>query len=85
MAKKRKPAAPAQAPQDKPATLKDLLSSEVLDKLKAQANEAKAEQEKRQEEERTRVIEARKAEQKRLENDFEYLLNNSSLDWKKHK
>lgn len=85
MAKKRRPAAPAQPAQDKPATLKDLLSPEVLDKLKAQANEAKAEQEKRQEEERTRAIEARKAEQKRLENDFEYLLNNSSLDWKKHK
>ncbi|MFB5763692.1 YqkE family protein [Paenibacillus medicaginis] len=85
MAKKRRPTASAQAPQDKPATLKDLLSPEVLDKLKAQANEAKAEQNRREEEERAKVIEARKAEQKRLENDFEYLLNNSSPDWKKHK
>ncbi|MDP4099032.1 YqkE family protein [Paenibacillus sp. P96] len=85
MAKKRKSAAPAPAAQDKPATLKDLLSSDVLEKLKAQANEAQAEQERRQEEERAKAIAARKAEQKRLDNDFEYLLNNSSMDWKKHK
>ncbi|WJH31894.1 YqkE family protein [Paenibacillus sp. CC-CFT742] len=80
----KQPAAP-KAAQDKPTTLKDLLSSDVLEKLKAQADEAKAAEAQRKEEERQQAEEARKAEQKRRDNDFEYLLNNSSLDWKKHK
>ncbi|WP_342554554.1 YqkE family protein [Paenibacillus sp. FSL R7-0652] len=86
MAKSRRhtPAPKAQT-QDKPATLKDLLSSDVLEKLKAQANEAKAAEAERKEQERLQAEEARKAEQKRKDNDFEYLLNNSSMDWKKHK
>lgn len=70
---------------DKPATLKDLLGSDVLSKLKQQQEQLKADEDKRKEDERIRVEEARKAEQKRLDNDFEYLLNNSKLDWKKHK
>jgi hypothetical protein len=70
---------------DKPATLKDLLGSDVLSKLKQQQEQLKADEDKRKEQERIRAEEARKAEQKRLDNDFEYLLNNSKLDWKKHK
>lgn len=86
MAAKRRPAAaPKPAAQDKAATLKDLLSPEVLSKLKAQADDLKAEEAKRREEEKKRVEEARRAERKRLENDFEHLLNNSSMDWKKYK
>ncbi|MBW7474506.1 YqkE family protein [Paenibacillus oenotherae] len=86
MAKKRRqPPSPSAASQDKPATLKDLLSPDVLSKLKAQADELSMAEEKRLEEQRRQDEEARKAEQKRLENDFEYLLNNSSTDWRKHK
>lgn len=70
---------------DKPATLKELLGAEVLSKLKQQQEQLKADEDKRKEDERIRVEEARNVEQKRLDNDFEYLLNNSKLDWKKHK
>jgi hypothetical protein len=70
---------------DKPATLKDLLGAEVLSRLKQQQEQLKADEDKRKEDERVRVEEARKAEQKRLDNNFEYLLNNSKMDWKKHK
>jgi hypothetical protein len=70
---------------DKPATLMDLLGSDVLSKLKQQQEQLKANEDKRREEERIRIEEARKVEQKRLDNDFEYLLNNSKMDWKKHK
>ncbi|SDC91333.1 Protein of unknown function [Paenibacillus sp. UNCCL117] len=77
----------AQAPAatDKPATLKDLLNPAVVEKLKAQADSMKADEQQRREAQRRQEEEARKAEKKRLENDFEYLLNNSSSDWKKHK
>jgi len=71
--------------EEKPATLKDLLSPETLDKLKTQANELKAAEEERREQRRMREEEARKAEQKRLENDFEYLLSISEQDWRKYK
>ncbi|WP_248925241.1 YqkE family protein [Paenibacillus hamazuiensis] len=85
MAKKKGNAsAPAPAPQEKPATLKDLLSPEVARKLKEQADEMKAAEEKRKLEERERREAERKAEEKRLENDFEYLLNNSK-DWSKYR
>lgn len=87
MAKKR-PAAPAQATAaaaDKPATLKDLLNPETVNKLKAQADEMKAAEAKRKEEERKRAEEGRKAEQKRLDNDFGHLLEQSGLDWRKYK
>ncbi len=85
MAKKRKPSASAPAPQDKPATLKDLLNPDIVDKLKAQADRMKAEEEKRKEESRQQAAEAFKAERKRLDNNFEHLLDNSSLDWRKYK
>jgi hypothetical protein len=71
--------------QDAPSTLKDLLSHDVLDKLKKQADELKLEEENRKEEARQKAQEIRAAEQKRLENDFEHLLNNNNLDWRKYK
>lgn len=86
MKKKRKlPAQTTQPSQDKPATLKDLLSPEILGKLKAQADELKAEEARIKEENKKRAEEARQAELKKNENDFEYLLKNSRLNWKEHK
>lgn len=75
-AKKKQPAA-RPASSDKPATLKDMLNPEVLAKLQAQANELKANEEEKRQEEQRAVLEAKKAERKRLENDFEYLLGQS--------
>lgn len=71
--------------EDKPTTLKDLLNPQILEKLKQQSDQMKAEEEQRKEEQRKQVEDARKVEKKRLENDFEHLLNNSSVDWKKFK
>ncbi|WP_274361308.1 YqkE family protein [Paenibacillus thermotolerans] len=85
MKKNKAKTAPKPVPQEKAATLKDLLKPELVDRLKAQADAMKAEQARKEEEKRKQAEEARKAEQKRLENDFEYLLNNSSADWKKFK
>ncbi|BBH20685.1 hypothetical protein Back11_20300 [Paenibacillus baekrokdamisoli] len=85
MAKKRTNPAPAAAKDDKPATLQDLLRPEILDKLKAKANELKTAEETRKEDIRKQAEEAHQAEQKRLENDFEHLLNNSKMDWRKNK
>ncbi|MFC5405924.1 YqkE family protein [Cohnella soli] len=73
------------AGEDKPVTLKERLGAGVIAKLKEQAEllkqeEADSARRKRQEHE-----EARQAERKRNENDFSYLLNNSSQDWKKFK
>jgi len=79
----RKPEAAADAAPA--ATLKDLLSAEVVGKLKAQAEQLKAEEADRREKARKQEEEARAAEKKRLENDFEYLLNNSGMDWKRYK
>lgn len=70
---------------DKPATLKDLLNPQVIERLKAQADSLKADEAIRIEEERLKREEARKAEQKRLDNDFEHLLENSGMDWRKFK
>ncbi|TDL58174.1 DUF3886 domain-containing protein [Paenibacillus dendritiformis] len=89
MAKKRgRNAAPqgtARTAQDQPATLKDLLRPDIVAQLKAQATVLKAEEVQRKEEARRQAEEARTAEQKRLDNDFDYLLNNSSMDWRKYK
>lgn len=89
MAKKRgRKAAPqgtAHTAQDQPATLKDLLRPDVVAQLKAQATVLKAEEAQRKEDARRQVEQARAAEQKRLDNDFHYLLNNSSMDWHKYK
>lgn len=79
-------AKPKSETDDKATTLKDLLRPEVLNKLKAQADEMKAEEAKRKEDIRQAADEARRAELKRLENDFEHLLNNSNgKDWSKYK
>ncbi|WP_409346323.1 YqkE family protein [Paenibacillus sp. MBLB4367] len=85
----KKPHKPAgrqpQAAEDKPATLKDMLRPDVLEKLKAQADALKAEEHNRAEEKRKQAEDARKAEQKRLENDFGHLLESSGMDWRKYK
>jgi len=83
--KKKMPSQPRTPAADAPATLKDMLSREVLDKLKAQSDEWKAEETSRKEAERKALEDQRKAEQKRLENDFAHLLENSSQDWHKFK
>ncbi|MCS7462354.1 YqkE family protein [Paenibacillus doosanensis] len=86
MVKKRKPqAASAQPSSDKPATLKDLLNPDVLNQLKAQADQMRAAEAEQREKNRKQAEEARKAEQKRREKDFGYLLEQSSMDWRKYK
>lgn len=85
MAKKKKmPNPPRAAAPEGPTTLKDLLSSDVLEKLKAQSDAMKAEENDRKEAALKAVEDQRKAEQKRLENDFGHLLENSSQDWHKY-
>ncbi|WP_219837384.1 YqkE family protein [Paenibacillus sp. R14(2021)] len=71
---------PVASKEEKPATLKDLLRPDILDKLKATAQDLKSAEEKRKEDLRKQEEAARAAEQKRLDNDFEYLLNNSKID-----
>ncbi|WP_054024556.1 YqkE family protein [Bacillus sp. FJAT-28004] len=91
MGKKQKKitsSAPRSAPKNEPdngLTLKDLLSNEVLGKLKAQADDMKQAEALRKEELRKQEEEKKKQEQKRLENDFSYLLDNSDPNWSKHK
>lgn len=88
MAKKKKVSTtrPGSRPaEDKPATLKDLLHPDVVEKLKAQADEQKEAEAREREEKRKKAEEARKAEQKRLDNDFEHLLNNTKMDWRNFK
>ncbi|MGM1045115.1 MAG: YqkE family protein [Bacillota bacterium] len=86
MAKKKgRKETPRTESKDKPATLKDLLNPQVIERLKAQADSLKADEAKRLEEERLKREAARKAEQKRLDNDFEHLLENSGMDWRKYK
>lgn len=79
------PAGSNKTAADKPATLKDILNSEVVEKLKAQQAELEAEETRRKEEKRQQEEATRKAEQKRLDNDFEHLLKNSNQDWRKYK
>jgi len=86
MVKKRKPVAPVNtSASDKPATLKDLLNPAIVEKLKSQADQMKAEEAEKRETIRKQAEEARKAEQKRLEGDFGYLLEQSGMDWRKYK
>lgn len=85
MAKKRQPVSAKPEASDKPATLKDLLNPEVVSKLKSQADEMKAKEAEQREKNRQEAEAARKAEKKRLENDFGYLLENSGMDWRKYK
>lgn len=79
--KKKMPTTPRPAVAEGPATLKDLLSSDVLSKLKAQSDALKVEENDRKEAARKEVEDKRKAEQKRLDNDFAHLLENSKQDW----
>ncbi|AYB43656.1 YqkE family protein [Paenibacillus lautus] len=83
--KKRTSPAPRTESADKPATLKDMLAPQVLAKLKATTESLKASEAERLEKERQEREAARKAEQKRRDNDFEYLLEHSEMDWKKYK
>ncbi|CAM4338124.1 YqkE family protein [Paenibacillus tarimensis] len=85
MAKKKQAAGSQRPSGDKPATLKDLLSADTINQLKVQAERLQEQAEHKKQEALKAAEEARKAEQKRLENDFEYLLNNSKMDWKSHK
>lgn len=85
MAKRKAQPRPAASAQAKPATLKDLLNEETLSKLKAQATELKRVEEQRKEEEWIQAEETKRAERKKLENNFEYLLNKSNMDWQKYK
>jgi hypothetical protein len=87
MVKKKRPvaAAPEASGQDRPATLKDLLRPEIVNKLKLQSDAMKAEEQARKEAAMEQAESARKAEEKRLENDFGHLLSKSSPDWRKHK
>lgn len=83
--KKRTSPAPRTETADKPAMLKDMLDPQVLAKLKATTESLKASEAERLEKERQEREAARKAEQKRRDNDFEYLLEHSEMDWKKYK
>ncbi|WP_127579615.1 YqkE family protein [Paenibacillus koleovorans] len=82
---RREPQKRLERQEEKAATLKDLLNPAVVEKLKAQADQMKADEEAQKQEARRLVEEARKAEQKRLENDFAHLLNTSGTDWRKYK
>ncbi|AOZ92152.1 YqkE family protein [Paenibacillus crassostreae] len=86
MAKKKRPiTTPKPDSEYKSATLKDLLNADILAQLKSQADEMKAEEKKKKEELELQKLEARKQEQKKLDNNFEHLLENSSMDWRKFK
>ena len=66
MAKKRTNPTPAAAKEEKPATLKDLLRPDVLEQLKAKANELTSAEEKRREEAVKQAEGARKPSRKGL-------------------
>lgn len=66
-------------------SLKDLLQKDVLAKLKQQAEEVKQEDAAKQKAAADAQAEAKRLEQKRLENDFNYLLENSDPNWSKYK
>jgi len=77
--------APQEQAGEKPVTLKDMLGADTLAKLKQQAETLKQEEARLKEAKRQEAEAAKEAERKRREQDFEYLLNESSLDWKKYK
>jgi hypothetical protein len=77
---------PADAPKDaKATTLKDLLNPDVLAKLTATSNEMKEQERVQQDQKRQAEVDRRTKEKKALESNFEYLLNNSKMDWKNFK
>ncbi|MEF2245027.1 MULTISPECIES: YqkE family protein [unclassified Paenibacillus] len=65
--------------------LKDLLNADVLDKLKLQAKETEKAEQERKQREKEKEAEAKRQAQKKLENDFSYLLDNSDPNWSKYK
>ncbi|SFB43920.1 Protein of unknown function [Cohnella sp. OV330] len=81
----RRPATRQEEPSASGSTLKELLSAETLQKLKAHADSIKEEDRKKAEEKRAAEEEAKRAEEKRLAGDFGHLLDNSRLDWKSFK
>ncbi|MDG0812546.1 YqkE family protein [Cohnella rhizosphaerae] len=81
----RRPEAREAQPAAAGSTLKELLSAETLQKLKAHADSIKEEDRKQAEEKRAAEAEAKRAEEKRLDGDFGHLLDNSRLDWKSFK
>ncbi|TJY43923.1 DUF3886 domain-containing protein [Cohnella pontilimi] len=86
MGKKKQAASGRKPPsEDKPATLQEVLGTDTVAQLKARAEALKAEEAQKREEQRKLAEQERQAEQKQLENDFEYLLNNSKQDWKSFK
>lgn len=84
MSKKKNPGR-SSGTNEQNMTLKDLLKPDILDQLKSQKEKLKKAEEWQQTKLKQKEQEMRRAEQKRLENDFEYLLENSDLDWKKYK
>lgn len=74
-----------EAPATSGASLKDLLSADTLAKLKEQGEAAKQAEQARKDAEAVRKAEAERAERKRLENDFNYLLEQSDPNWSKYK
>ena len=81
----RKPSNKSESSAQQGNTLADLLSNDVLSKLKAQADASKKAEAEQEEQKRLAAIEAKKREQKAKENDFEYLLQNSDSNWSKYK
>ncbi|WP_168119092.1 DUF3886 domain-containing protein [Paenibacillus sp. HB172176] len=81
----RKPQSRAESSEQHGNTLGDLLSQDVLGKLKTQADELKKAQAEQEEQKRLAAIEAKKREQKAKENDFAYLLENSDPNTGKYK
>ncbi|MFF2483389.1 YqkE family protein [Paenibacillus sp. NPDC058071] len=71
--------------EDKAPTLKDLLGADVLSKLRQQADELKTAAEQERQAKLAKAEDERKREQKRLENDMSYLLDNSKQNWREFK
>lgn len=67
------------------ASLKDLLNSDVLAKLKAQSDELTKQEQSKKAKEAEEKAEQQRLEKKRLESDFAYLLENSDPNWNKYK
>ncbi|MFF2093819.1 YqkE family protein [Paenibacillus sp. NPDC058174] len=87
LSKKRKtaPQPNSSSREDKAPTLKDMLSADILQKLKQQAEDLKASEEKQKQDALAKAEEARKQEQKRNENDMNYLLDHYKVDNSKYK
>lgn len=89
MVARKKPHAERAAAKPSPdrtsQTLKDMLAPEVLQQLQSAKHKWQADEERRAEQFRQQAAERRKKEREQLENNFEYLLNQSDLDWKKFK